>query len=95
MMSTAPEPHHDVDPAPGKGLVLRLLVLHSLVVPALLTGISTAAVVAFAVTYVVRLFGVTAGYHRLFSHHAFQTSRVFAFVLAVLGASSGQRGPLW
>lgn len=84
-----------VDAAPKQGLVLRVLVLHSLLVPAVLTGVSTTAVVVAAVTYVVRIFGVTAGYHRLFSHHAFQTSRAFAFVLAVLGASSGQRGPLW
>jgi stearoyl-CoA desaturase (delta-9 desaturase) len=93
-MSTETEAE-DVDSPPKQGLVLRLLVLHSLVIPALCTGISTAAVVAFATTYLVRLFAITAGYHRLFSHHAFQTSRVFAFVLAVVGASSGQRGPLW
>ncbi len=80
---------------PKAGLVLRLLVLHSLLIPAVLTGVSSTAVVVAVVTYVARLFGVTAGYHRLFSHHAFQTSRVFAFVLAVLGAASGQRGPLW
>ena len=29
--------------------------------------------------------GVTAGYHRYFSHRAFKTSRVFQFVLAFLG----------
>ena len=81
---------------PGqRGLVLRLLILHSFVVPALFTGVSPVAVLAFAITYVSRIFGVTAGYHRLFSHHAYQTSRPVAFALAWLGAASGQRGPLW
>ena len=81
---------------PGKrGLVLRLIVLHAFAIPALMTGVSAAAVVAFAVTYVARVFGVTAGYHRLFSHHAYATSRPVAFAIAWLGAASGQRGPLW
>jgi len=45
--------------------------------------------------YAVRMFGITAGYHRFFAHRAFRTSRVFQFVLAWLGASSAQKGPLW
>jgi stearoyl-CoA desaturase (Delta-9 desaturase) len=77
------------------GLVVRLLFLHGMLVPALMTGVSTTAVLVAVITFVVRIFGVTAGYHRLFSHHAFATSRAFGFVLAWLGASSGQRGPLW
>ncbi|ABS26288.1 acyl-CoA desaturase [Anaeromyxobacter sp. Fw109-5] len=45
--------------------------------------------------YLTRMFGITAGYHRYFSHRAFRTSRGFQLVLAVLGASSAQKGPLW
>jgi stearoyl-CoA desaturase (delta-9 desaturase) len=41
------------------------------------------------------MFGITAGYHRFFSHRSFKTSRVFQFVLAWLGACSAQLGPLW
>jgi stearoyl-CoA desaturase (delta-9 desaturase) len=78
-----------------RGLVLRLLVLHALAVPALATGVSRVALAAFVCSYVVRLFGVTAGYHRLLSHHAFKTSRLGVFAFAFLGACSGQRGPLW
>ena len=37
--------------------------------------------------------GVTVGYHRLFTHRAFQTVRPVAFVLGVLGSMSVQ-GPL-
>jgi stearoyl-CoA desaturase (delta-9 desaturase) len=45
--------------------------------------------------YSVRMFAITAGYHRYFSHRAFKTSRLFQFVLGWLGASSAQKGPLW
>jgi len=45
--------------------------------------------------YVVRMFGVTAGYHRYFSHRSYKTSRAFQFALALLGASAAQKGPLW
>jgi stearoyl-CoA desaturase (Delta-9 desaturase) len=48
-----------------------------------------------AALYSVRMFAITAGYHRYFSHRAFRTSRAFQLVLAVLGASSAQKGPLW
>jgi stearoyl-CoA desaturase (delta-9 desaturase) len=58
-------------------------------------GVSRAALVACAVMYVVRMFGITAGYHRYFSHRSFKTSRHFQFVFALLGASAAQQGPLW
>ena len=43
----------------------------------------------------VRMFGVTAGYHRYFSHRAYKTSRPFQFFLAILAQSSAQKGALW
>ena len=45
--------------------------------------------------YVIKMFGITGGYHRYFSHRTFKTSRAFQYVLAVLGALSLQRGALW
>jgi len=45
--------------------------------------------------YALRMWAVTAGYHRYFSHRSFKTSRAFQFVLAVLGTSTIQKGPLW
>lgn len=45
--------------------------------------------------YVLRMFGITAGYHRYFSHRAYKTSRVFQFVMGWLGCSAMQKGPLW
>jgi stearoyl-CoA desaturase (delta-9 desaturase) len=46
-------------------------------------------------SYVVRMWGVTAGYHRYFAHRTFRTSRVFQFVLALLGTTAMENGPLW
>jgi stearoyl-CoA desaturase (Delta-9 desaturase) len=48
-----------------------------------------------AALYVARIFGITAGYHRYFSHRSFRTSRGFQLALAVLGTTSTQKGPLW
>lgn len=47
------------------------------------------------VSYYVRMFGVSAGYHRYYSHRTFETSRPFAFLLAWLAQSSNQNGVLW
>jgi stearoyl-CoA desaturase (delta-9 desaturase) len=53
------------------------------------------SLVLCGVLYFVRMFGITAGYHRYFSHRSYKTSRLFQFVLACLGCSSMQKGPLW
>jgi stearoyl-CoA desaturase (delta-9 desaturase) len=45
--------------------------------------------------YFVRMFGVTGGYHRYFSHRTYKTSRLFQFLLAFLAQSSAQKGALW
>lgn len=45
--------------------------------------------------YYLRMFGITAGYHRYFSHRGFKTSRWFQFVLALLGSTASQKGVLW
>jgi stearoyl-CoA desaturase (delta-9 desaturase) len=45
--------------------------------------------------YGVRMWAVTAGYHRYFAHRSYKTSRAFQFVLAVLGSTTMQNGPIW
>jgi stearoyl-CoA desaturase (delta-9 desaturase) len=59
------------------------------------TGWSWTAVGVAAALYVIRMFGITGFYHRYFSHRTFRTSRAFQFVMAVVGNSAAQRGPLW
>jgi stearoyl-CoA desaturase (delta-9 desaturase) len=58
-------------------------------------GFSRAALYACAVMYLVRMFAITAFYHRYFSHRAFRTSRTLQYILAVVANSTAQRGPLW
>src|ERR1700691_5269298 len=45
--------------------------------------------------YYARMFFVTAGYHRYFSHRSFKTSRAAQFILAFLAMTSSQKGVLW
>jgi stearoyl-CoA desaturase (delta-9 desaturase) len=45
--------------------------------------------------YGLRMWAVTAGYHRYFAHRSYRTSRAFQLVLAVLGCTSMQNGPIW
>jgi stearoyl-CoA desaturase (delta-9 desaturase) len=54
----------------------------------------TAIGLCFAL-YVIRMFGITGVYHRYFAHRAYRTSRWFQFVLAWIGCSAMQKGPLW
>ncbi|MBX3729458.1 MAG: acyl-CoA desaturase [Candidatus Sumerlaeia bacterium] len=63
-----------------------------LLIPA---GFSWQALLVCLLLYYVRMFGITAGFHRYFSHRSFRTSRGFQFALALLGTTAAQRGPLW
>ena len=58
-------------------------------------GWSPVAVITCGALYLVRMFGITAFYHRYFSHRTFRVGRGMQFVGAVLGAAATQRGPLW
>ena len=46
-------------------------------------------------SYLLRMFGVTAGYHRYFSHRSYKLTRVGQFLMAFLAQTSGQKGALW
>lgn len=71
------------------------IAMHLSLVALFFVSPSWLSLVLCAVLYFVRTFGLTAGYHRYFSHRAFKTSRLFQFVLACLGCASMQKGPLW
>jgi stearoyl-CoA desaturase (delta-9 desaturase) len=76
-------------------LNIGFLGIHAGCILVLWSGASWVAVGVAAFLYFIRMFGLTAGYHRYFSHRSFKTSRAFQFVLAVLGASAVQNSPLW
>jgi stearoyl-CoA desaturase (Delta-9 desaturase) len=58
-------------------------------------GVSWVAIAACLTFYCVRIFAMSAGYHRYFAHRSYKTSRAFQFLLALLGVMSYQKGPLW
>jgi stearoyl-CoA desaturase (delta-9 desaturase) len=74
---------------------IPFVLLHGGCLGVLWVGWSWAAVVAAVLLYLIRMFAITAFYHRYFSHRTFRTSRFGQFVFAVLGNSAMQRGPLW
>jgi stearoyl-CoA desaturase (Delta-9 desaturase) len=83
---------HDDIIYPG---TIPFILVHLACVAAIWTGVTTTALMIGAVLYVVRMFGVTAGYHRYFSHRSFRTSRAGQLLLALVAQSSAQRGILW
>jgi stearoyl-CoA desaturase (delta-9 desaturase) len=56
-------------------------------------GWSLFAVLFAVLYYIVRMFAITAFYHRYFPHHAFTTNRFFQFLFAFWGISAMQNGP--
>ncbi|RAJ06640.1 stearoyl-CoA desaturase (delta-9 desaturase) [Chitinophaga skermanii] len=69
--------------------------MHLIPLFAIFTGVTTFDWIVCAVLYFARMFFVTAGYHRYFSHRSFKTSRFFQFILAGGAQSSFQKGALW
>jgi stearoyl-CoA desaturase (delta-9 desaturase) len=74
---------------------MPFLAIHAACFLAIWTGVSPAALIVCSALYAIRMFGITAGYHRYFSHRSYKTSRAFQFVLAWLGGMSAQKGALW
>lgn len=75
--------------------ILPFVLLHLACFAVFWVGISWFAVIFAVLFYLIRMFSITAFFHRYFSHKTFQTSRVLQFVFALIGTMSAQRGPLW
>ena len=71
--------------------VLPFIGLHLACVGLFWVGVSRIAIVVAFASYALRMFALTAFYHRYFSHRTFRTSRGSQFVFAVLGASFASR----
>jgi stearoyl-CoA desaturase (delta-9 desaturase) len=69
--------------------------MHLACLAVLVVGVSRTALAVALGLYVVRMFAITAFYHRYFAHRTFRTSRAVQFTFACIGASCVQRGPLW
>ncbi|MCB5176459.1 acyl-CoA desaturase [Microvirga lenta] len=88
------EDHHDHDDIVYPQTIPFILV-HLACFAAVWTGVTWEAVVIGITLYWVRMFGITAGYHRYFSHRSYATSRAFQFILACLAQSTAQKSVLW
>ena len=69
--------------------------IHASCLAVLWVGVSSADLVLFTATFFGRMFFITGGYHRYFAHKTYETSRAFQFVLAAMGTTAIQKGPLW
>lgn len=76
-------------------LAIRFGAFHLLCFAAIWTGVPWEAVALGIGLYAIRMFGVTAGYHRYFSHRTYKMGRVMQFLMAFLAQTSMQRGVLW
>ena len=60
---------------------------------AIWTGVTPEAAAIGVGLYWLRILAIGAGYHRYFAHRAYETSRVFQFVLAVMSQSTALLTP--
>jgi stearoyl-CoA desaturase (delta-9 desaturase) len=89
--SAQPLHHDDIIYPSAIGFVL----VHLACFAALWTGVSATSLTLCVAFYLLRMFAITAGFHRYFSHRTFKTGRVFQFILAFVGQMSAQSGHLW
>jgi stearoyl-CoA desaturase (Delta-9 desaturase) len=83
------------DERPNWRTSVPFLLFHLVPLLAVVTGVTARAAVFGIGAYAVRLFFITAGYHRYFSHRGFKTSRLVQLLLAFGGTTAVQKGPLW
>jgi stearoyl-CoA desaturase (delta-9 desaturase) len=87
---------YQTDDRPGlSAKTIPFIALHVACITVIWVGVSLPAVILCVALYIVRMFGLTAGYHRYFSHRSFKTGRAVQFLLALLGTMAVQKGPLW
>ena len=77
------------------GTMIPFIALHAAVLLAFTVPFTLPLLLAAIGSYYLRMFGVTAGYHRYFSHRSYKLNRFWQFVLAFLAQTSGQKGALW
>ena len=92
----AAEPKDGRDPSRVDWLrVIPFVLMHLGCLGVFWFGYSPVAVAVAGFLYGLRMFAITAFYHRYFAHRSFKTSRTLQFLFALIGAASVQRGPLW
>ncbi|OYV17724.1 MAG: stearoyl-CoA desaturase (delta-9 desaturase), partial [Methylococcaceae bacterium NSP1-1] len=75
--------------------VIPFILMHLVCLLVFVVGWSPVALWVALASYLLRMFAITAFYHRYFSHKAFKTGRIAQFLFGVLGSTATQRGPIW
>ncbi|HXT26197.1 MAG TPA: fatty acid desaturase [Candidatus Eisenbacteria bacterium] len=76
-------------------LTLPFAVIHALALGVFFVKFRWTYLITCLALVAFRMFWVTAGYHRYFSHRSYKTSRAFQFVIAFMAMTSSQKGVLW
>ena len=74
---------------------IGFLLVHLLALGVFVVGFSWTGVALCLGSYTLRMFAITAGFHRYFAHRTYRLGRVSQFLLAFLAQTSAQKGVLW
>jgi stearoyl-CoA desaturase (delta-9 desaturase) len=77
------------------GTMLPFLIMHAAVLAVFAVPFSLSMIAWLVGSYYLRMFGVTGGYHRYFSHRTYKLNRFWQFCLAFLAQTSSQKGAIW
>ena len=77
------------------GAVLLFFLIHAGALAVFFVPFRAGLVGWLLASYALRMFAVTAGYHRYFSHRSYKLNRFNQFLIAFLAQTSGQKGVLW
>jgi len=74
---------------------IPFFLIHVACLAAIFTGVTWTAIALCLGLFWARMFFITAGYHRYFSHKSYKLGRFAQFVMAFGAQSSAQKGALW
>jgi len=74
---------------------LPFFLIHLLALASFFIGMSWSTVALCLGLYYVRMFFLTAAYHRYFSHRSYKMGRVMQFLMALGATTCAQKGVLW
>jgi stearoyl-CoA desaturase (delta-9 desaturase) len=83
--------HSRIRPAAAFGFAL----VHAFAFGVVAVGFSWEGVALCLGSYYLRMFAITAGFHRYFAHRTYRMNRFWQFVMAFLGQTAAQKGVLW
>ncbi len=74
---------------------IPFFIMHLMPLGAFFTGVGWFEVLLALALYYIRMFFITAGYHRYFAHRSYKMNRFWQFVFAFGAQTSAQKGVLW